>query len=288
MAAQADAEAALRSHLPPGWEQFEKAVTGYEWRCPYGATCGKNNKKLYSGMEKDSVLERGSWHLNDSSKHGTEYEDLAHALIVAEEGLTETTWTETWYLDEEGQEHAKLPPKPKPKPEPRPAASRRGGSKGGDRVGVKDEPREESIRPLRTRASIAREKREDESRERGRRRRRRSPSRRSRSRSRSRRREETQLVSRTSTVALPIGLAPSSSTAPSMPFQMRDGPRPHEVVIGRVELDSIIDGIQRCQTATDAAAGWVRQFMGNAVKCFEEEGRHLEAARTAMERFRRA
>ena len=57
-------------------------------------------------------------------------------------------------------------------------------------------------------------------------------------------------------------------------MDMRQGARSHEVVISRVELDEMIDGLNRSSNATSACAEWCQTFARQAAKTFEDGKNH--------------
>ena len=55
--------------IPDGRKCYKKTETIYQWRCPRGYFCGKNQKKLYQHKTFDAILKSGSTHLFDKSQH---------------------------------------------------------------------------------------------------------------------------------------------------------------------------------------------------------------------------
>ena len=71
-------------------------------------------------------------------------------------------------------------------------------------------------------------------------------------------------------------------------MNLKQGARAHEVVISRIELDEIIDGLNRAVRATDECAERCRSFATKAQQAFEDEKNALQATRALLERSRRA
>ena len=71
-------------------------------------------------------------------------------------------------------------------------------------------------------------------------------------------------------------------------LDIKQGPRAHEVIISRIELDEMIDGLNRAVNATAACGEWCQMFAKQAAKAFEDEKNALQATRATLERFRRA
>ena len=74
----------------------------------------------------------------------------------------------------------------------------------------------------------------------------------------------------------------------SEPMNMRQGVRSHEVVISRVELDEMIDGLSRSSNATAALADRCQTFATTAAKTFEDQKNLMIATNSGLERLRRA
>ena len=66
------------------------------------------------------------------------------------------------------------------------------------------------------------------------------------------------------------------------------GPRPHEVGILRVELDEIIDSIDRSTKTSSALGDLCVRWAEHAAKSFRDEQNALRATKGRLERFRRA
>ena len=71
-------------------------------------------------------------------------------------------------------------------------------------------------------------------------------------------------------------------------FQIRAGPRDHEVIIGRVELDQIMDSLTRASNGANACVKWMKNFSKAAEESFESEREIWNASRDALQRFTRA
>ena len=89
--------------LPEGWTSGEKEITLYEWRCPHGQSCGKNQRLMYKKRVKEDALTCGAWHLFDENKH-TLFKTWEEARAAAEEGLTENLVKYAVYYDQDGTE----------------------------------------------------------------------------------------------------------------------------------------------------------------------------------------
>ena len=251
--------------LPEGWTSGEKDVQIYEWRCPHGAACGKNNKLMYKKQDREDALTCGAWHLFDQEKHNGLHSTWEEAKLAAEEGLTSDIRTFPVFYDKEGVERD-LPKRADDYSERGTGKGKHSGkaSSGGCGGGGG---------------------RGDRWRDRSRRRRDRSRSS-SRRPGMSRARETaaaSAIVGRNTGRPIAIGCAGGST-----PLAMREGPRAHEVVISRIELDEMIDGLTRAANSTSACADWCRNFATHAGQAFEDEKRSLEATKATLERFRRA
>ena len=71
-------------------------------------------------------------------------------------------------------------------------------------------------------------------------------------------------------------------------FQIRAGPQDHEIIIGRVELDQIMDSLTRASNASNACVKWMKNFSKAAEESFESEREIWNASRDALQRFTRA
>ena len=71
-------------------------------------------------------------------------------------------------------------------------------------------------------------------------------------------------------------------------FQIRAGPQDHEIIIGRVELDQIMDSLTRASNGANACAKWMKNFCKAAEVSFESEREILNSCRDALQRFTRA
>ena len=77
-------------------------------------------------------------------------------------------------------------------------------------------------------------------------------------------------------------LAPICSQAPAPPA------RRHEVTISRIELDEMIDYMDRVITERKNCSHLFRQWASQAGETFDNETQALETCKATMERFRRA
>jgi hypothetical protein len=95
--------AANISEIPEGITIEVRGFVVFEWRCPAGDICGKNQRLMYKKADRANAITAGAWHLYDKSKHSgsTTWQD---ALIIAEEGVTERVYQCEIYLDENGTE----------------------------------------------------------------------------------------------------------------------------------------------------------------------------------------
>ena len=57
------------------------------------------------------------------------------------------------------------------------------------------------------------------------------------------------------------------------------------MTISRIELDEILDGLNRAVRATDECAERCRSFATSAQQAFEEEKNALQATKALLERF---
>ena len=73
-----------------------------------------------------------------------------------------------------------------------------------------------------------------------------------------------------------------------LPFQIKAGPREHEVLIGRVELDQIGDCLLRAAVGASTCVKCIREFCKAAEESFETERQILNSSREALQRFTRA
>ena len=90
--------------LPDGWTWSTKEVAQWEWRCPFGDLCGKNNRLLYKKKTADDALIAGTWHLFDKQQHSDPPYNWQEAVQAANEGLTEGTKEVNIVLDDKGEE----------------------------------------------------------------------------------------------------------------------------------------------------------------------------------------
>ena len=79
---------------------------------------------------------------------------------------------------------------------------------------------------------------------------------------------------------LPVRYGSQSSEA----LPIRPGTRPHEIIISRVELDEIIDSLNRSTSATEG----IMAMLTNAHNHFERERNALQGTRSVIERMRPA
>ena len=293
---------AFHEPLPEGWSAFEKQETFYQWRCPWGELCNKKDKVLFECEKKNTVLDSAAMHLCNEDGH-EEFKDFDNARSCAIEGLTKKITKVTVYYDENGDEHKELPsPKAKKRPTP-PAKSPTEGERKKQHVQSRREyyqnqnqnHKERDYRRKDTevigarrskdrKGSSSRDQYDDGNRSRTSRARLRSASR-TRRRSRSRgtsNRQDNQI-----TTLVPPPTWPVIGTQ-SVPFQIRAGPRDHEVTIGRVELDQITDSLTRASAAANACMLRMRQFCTAAESSFRAEKDCMDTCRANLQRFSRA
>ena len=298
---------AFHEPLPEGWSAFEKQETFYQWRCPWGELCNKKDKVLFECEKKNTVLDSAAMHLCNEDGH-EEFKDFDNARSCAIEGLTKKIKKVTVYYDENGDEHKELPfPKAKKMPTP-PAKSptererekqhdqrrkdsyysHNSNSQGRD-YRRKDTEVIGARRSKDRKGSSSRDQYDDGNR-----------SRTSRARLRSRSRTPRHSCSRdasnnqiattgkaTSTARMwPVG-EPTRQQM-NLPFQIKSGPREHEVLIGRVELDQIGDCLLRAAVGASTCVKCIREFCKAAEESFETERQVLNSSREALQRFTRA
>ena len=292
---------AFHEQLPEGWSSVEKERTVYQFRCPWGELCGKQDKLLYESQNKDTVLDSAALHLLNEAVH-EDFKELKIARDTAVEGVTKRNKKVTVYYDEKGDEQTEPPfPKAKKRPTP-PAKSPTEGEREKQRVQSRREyyqnpnqnQKERDYRRQDTevigarrskdrKASSSRDQYDDGNRSRT-------------SRARLRSRSHTHSCSRDSSnnQISTTGKAASSARLwtgreqARQKFQIRSGPREHEVIIGRVELDQIGDCIQRAADGTSTCVKLIREFCKAAEASFEAERHCLNSSRDALQRFTRA
>ena len=315
--------------LPEGWHECVKVSKVWQWRCPWGTVCGKDNELLYEDENKETVLDNAAMHLCDVKEHD-EFENFNIARDCAkDDGLTEITVNTAVYYDEDGVEHKDVPhatPKKMPKQPAKPPTPYervqqkkpkhndyyrkrdyyQNNSDDQDRHRHKkeyypnnvDKNNHEVIGARhskdRQKGNSSRDQYDSKSNRESRARLRSASSKHRRSRSRGRRASNCHDVvsnsaSRTSRAIVidthrswpPIPLATGK-------FQIRAGPRDHEVVIGRVELDQIMDSLVRASNAANACVKFMKNFAKAAEESFEAEREIWNASREALQRFSRA
>ena len=292
---------AFHEPLPEGWSAFEKQETFYQWRCPWGELCNKKDKVLFECEKKNTVLDSAAMHLCNEDGH-EEFKDFDNARSCAIEGLAKKIKKATVYYDENGDEHKELPsPKAKKRPTP-PAKSPTEGERKKQYVQSRREyyqnpnqnQKERGYRRQDTevigarrskdrKASSSRDQYDDGNRSRT-------------SRARLRSRSHTHSCSRDSSNNQISTTAKAASHSrlwtgreqARQKFQIRSGPREHEVIIGRVELDQIGDCIQRASDGTSTCVKLIREFCKAAEASFEAERHCLNSSREALQRFARA
>ena len=72
--------------LPDGWMWAKKQVPQFEWRCPFGDKCGKNNRLLYKKTTAEDALTAGTWHLFDKKQHSDPPYNWQEAVQAANDG----------------------------------------------------------------------------------------------------------------------------------------------------------------------------------------------------------
>ena len=70
---------------PDGWTVVTKQATQFEFRCPLGEACGKNQRLLYKKKTHEEAVEAGAYHLIDKQKHETMHFTWEEALDKAAE-----------------------------------------------------------------------------------------------------------------------------------------------------------------------------------------------------------
>ena len=245
---------ATDGQLPDGWTTGLQSVIIYEWRCPLGfsGNCNKGHKLMYKKNTKEEAEKAGAWHLIDREKHSEEeIADWAEALVKSVEGVTESSRDYEAFFDASGVEmdgpsveKGKWGKGYKGGGQQRQQGKGKGWSAGG---GSSNQPRS-PLHPPRGRSRS---------------RRRRSPS---RGQSRDRRSSEM-----TSEAIVPFRQ------------QQQQQPRPHEVVISRIELDEIIDGVSRSVRSIEHCA----DFCKKAMQVYSDEAGTLKACQYQLERLRR-
>ena len=90
--------------LPDGWTWSKKQVPQFEWRCPFGDKCGKNNRLLYKKKTPEDALTAGTWHLFDKKQHSDPPYTWDEATVAANEGVTEGSKEVDIVLNDNGDE----------------------------------------------------------------------------------------------------------------------------------------------------------------------------------------
>ena len=59
----------IQEWLDQGWTRELKRKEVWEFRCPCGSVCGKNQKLMYVKDSEDLAVTAGAWHLYDTQFH---------------------------------------------------------------------------------------------------------------------------------------------------------------------------------------------------------------------------
>ena len=250
---------------------------------------------------KETVLDSAAMHLCNQNEH-TEFNDFNIARDCVTEGLTQMTKKTLAYYDEHGEEQRECPQaqakkRPTP-PSTQPTEHHRKAQKVQSRRESYQNPnqnnkershRRQDTEVIGARASQdrhagrSRDQNEDAQRSR-------TSRARLRSVSRTRRRSRSRGTSNRQDNQIALGPPPTWSVigTQSVPFQIRAGPRDHEVTIGRVELDQITDALTRASAAANACMLWMRQFGTAADNSFRAEEDCMDTCRATLLRFSRA
>jgi len=95
---------AANQQLPDGWSWSKTTKQIWEWRCPVGGECGKNNRLLYKKNSPEEAITAGTWHLFDGNQHSDPTYTWDDAAAKAIEGVTESTREWDTVLNEAGEE----------------------------------------------------------------------------------------------------------------------------------------------------------------------------------------
>ena len=95
--------AANISEIPDGITIVVRDFVVWEWRCPAGDICGKNQRLINKKADSAHAITAGAWHLYHRAKHSgsATWQD---ALLIAEVGVTERVGQCEVYLDDNGTE----------------------------------------------------------------------------------------------------------------------------------------------------------------------------------------
>jgi hypothetical protein len=239
----------MATDLPEGWTKETKTVEVWEWRCPLGEVCGKGYKLMYKKDTKEAAVTAGAWHLADKKKHDNfTWEE---AKEKAEEGVIESSREYEQFYNENNEE-VEAPTRERWDNHRGGTGGKGGGSKGSGGHGSQHCGGHRGGGGGQGGGGGHRRQLAD----------------RSRSRDRDRRGSDHQL-----------DVHRQSGGRDSRP-----APRPNEVVISKIELGELIDGVLRAAVAADHCAS----FCNKAEKAFKDEAAAMFACKHGLERFRRS
>ena len=210
-------------NLPEGLKWSSKEVKVWEWRCPYGDLCGKNQKLLYKKDTRDECLILGSQHLFDKGQHSDPSFTWQEAVAESANGVTENMKDLVIVIDENGDEQDA----------PKKTCWRDNKQKGDGWSKPKWRDDADKERPQK------------------------------RSRSRSRR--------------------PPNSGSSSDSDAIMQKARPGEVLISKIELDHLVDCIDRTVAICDSCAQWAK----NCADTHEDSSHSLKDCNHTFDRFKR-